>query len=114
MRLVLIAQQCYTLEEIVEGIYSRCIGGKSMPQRISKTRVLLSTAEAMQISGLSREHIQRLLRTGKIQGFKPGHDWLVYEDTLQTFLAQPRKTGPKGPRKKPTQSHSAVAAIKTK
>ena len=82
-----------------------------MPQRIGKTRVLLSTAEAMHISGLSREHIQRLLRTGKIQGFKPGHDWLVYEDALQTFLAQPRKTGPKGPRKKSAKDHSKTAPM---
>jgi hypothetical protein len=31
---------------------------------------------------------------------KPGHDWLVYEDSLHAFLASPRKPGPKGPRKR--------------
>lgn len=71
-----------------------------MPQEISSERVLLSTSEAMQMSGLSREHIQRLLREGRIEGRKPGHDWLVYSDSLTSFLAQPRKSGPKGPRKK--------------
>jgi excisionase family DNA binding protein len=66
-----------------------------MPQHISSERVLLSTSEAMRMSGLSREHIQRLLRVGRLEGLKPGHDWLVYEDSLKAFLAQPRKPGPK-------------------
>jgi excisionase family DNA binding protein len=74
-----------------------------MPQRISSDRVLLSTTEAMQLSGLSREHIQRLLRQKRVEGIKLGHDWLVFEDSLKAFTAQPRKTGPKGPRKKPEQ-----------
>ena len=71
-----------------------------MPQRISGDRVLLSTSEAMQASGLSREHIQRLLRKKQLEGVKLGHDWLVFEDALLAFLAQPRKPGPKGPHKK--------------
>lgn len=71
-----------------------------MPQRISSDRVLLSTAEASVISGVGVEHIQRLLRTGRLEGIKPGHDWFVYEDSLRTYLAQPRKPGPKGSRKK--------------
>lgn len=71
-----------------------------MPQRISSDRVLLSTTEAMEQSGLSREHIQRLLRQKRVEGIKLGHDWLVFEDSLKAFLAQPRKTGPKGPHKK--------------
>ncbi len=77
-----------------------------MSQHISSERVLLSTSEAMRMSGLSREHIQRLLREGHIEGIKPGHDWLVYEDSLKAFLAQPRKPGPKGPRKKSSKSAS--------
>ncbi len=77
-----------------------------MPQRISEDRVLLSTAEASTASGLSREYISRLLRTKRIEGVKlGGHDWLVYEDSLEKFLAQPRKPGPKGPLKKPKQEN---------
>ena len=72
-----------------------------MPQRISGDRVLLSTTEAVQLSGLSREHIQRLLRQKLLEGMKLGHDWLLFEDSLEAFLAHPRKTGPKGPHKKP-------------
>ena len=66
-----------------------------MSQQVSSNRVLLSTSQAVQRSGLSREHIQRLLRTGKLEGAKPGHDWLVYEDSLTAFLALPRKRGRK-------------------
>ncbi len=70
-----------------------------MTQNVSAERKLLSTAEACQISGLGRQYIERLLRQGRLVGIKPAHDWLVYEDSLLAFLAQPRKRGPKGPRK---------------
>ncbi len=48
-----------------------------MPHRISSDRVLLSTAEASSIAHLGREYIQRLLRQGRLEGVKLGHDWLV-------------------------------------
>lgn len=70
-----------------------------MPQQIGD-RVLLSTSEAMKKAGLSRVHIQRLLRKNQLEGMKLGHDWLVFEDSLLTYITQPHKTGPKGPRKK--------------
>jgi hypothetical protein len=79
-----------------------------MPQQIRGDRVLLSTSEAQDKSGLSRVHIQRLLRNGQLEGIKLGHDWLVFEDSLLLFLAQPRKTGPKGPRKKSTSDTTAL------
>ena len=81
-----------------------------MPKQIRGDRVLLSTSEAQDKSGLSRVHIQRLLRNGLIEGMKLGHDWLVFEDSLLHFLAQPRKTGPKGPRKKST-SHTTSLSV---
>jgi hypothetical protein len=71
-----------------------------MPQQLSGDRVLLSTTEATEKSGLSRVHIQRLLRNGQVDGVKLGHDWLVFEDSLLVYITQPHKTGPKGPRKK--------------
>jgi excisionase family DNA binding protein len=70
-----------------------------MTQNVSAERKLLSTAQACQISGFGRQYIERLLRQGRLAGIKPAHDWLVYEDSLHFFLAQPRKRGPKGPRK---------------
>jgi hypothetical protein len=69
-------------------------------QIISNDRVLLPSTEARKIAGFSRQHLQRLLRDKRIEGIKLAHDWLVYEDSLKAFLAQPRKPGPKGPRKK--------------
>ena len=76
-----------------------------MTQNVSAERKLLSTAEACLISGFGRQYIERLLRQGRLVGIKPAHDWLVYEDSLYAFLAQPRKRGPKGPRQ---TSSSAV------
>ena len=81
---------------------------------ISNGRVLLPSTEARKIAGFSRQHLQRLLRDKRIDGIKLAHDWLVYEDSLQAFLAQPRKPGPKGPHKKspkdsPDASVSALA-----
>jgi hypothetical protein len=70
-----------------------------MSDRISSNnRVLLPSTEARKIAGYSRQHLQRLLRDKRIEGLKLAHDWLVYEDSLKAYLAQPRKPGPKGPR----------------
>jgi excisionase family DNA binding protein len=79
-----------------------------MPQQVSGDRIFLSTTEAVEKSGLSRVHIQRLLRSGQLEGVKLGHDWLVFEDSLLAFLAQPRKPGPKGPRKVPSSETSSA------
>ena len=70
-----------------------------MTQRISDNRILLPTSEACKITGFSPAYIQRLLREKRIEGQKIGVVWLVYEDSLQAFTAQPRKRGPKGPHK---------------
>ncbi len=79
-----------------------------MPQQIGD-RVLLSTSEAIKQSGLSRVHIQRLLRNSHLDGVKLGHDWLVFEDSLLAYIAQPHKTGPKGPRKRPPADSPATS-----
>jgi excisionase family DNA binding protein len=68
-----------------------------MPQRIGD-RVILSTIEAADMAKLSRGHIQRLLSSKQVEGMKLGHDWLVFEDSLRAYLAQPRKPGPKPPK----------------
>lgn len=73
----------------------------SLPQRNQHNRSVLTTAEASAKSGLTREYISHLLVTGRIEGVKPwGNQWMIYEDSLFAFLAQPRSPGRKGPRKK--------------
>jgi len=71
-----------------------------MPQQLSGDRFFFNNTAATEKSGLSRVHIQRLLRNGQVDGVKLGHDWLVFEDSLLAYLTHPHKTGPKGPRKK--------------
>jgi len=58
-------------------------------------RTLLSTTEAHQLSGLSRDHIGLMIRQGQIEAMKVGNYWLIFEDSFQRYLASPRKTGPK-------------------
>lgn len=66
-----------------------------MPHRVERDRVLLTTAEASDVSGFSQEYIQWLLRNGRLGGFKAGHGWLVFQDSLTEFLSEIRKPGPK-------------------
>lgn len=68
-------------------------------------RSALTTIEASNQSGLSHSYIWQLLRSGRIEGKKIGRDWLVYEDSLQAFLTQPRSPGRKGPRKRRIEKH---------
>lgn len=75
-------------------------------QHMHDGRVVLSTTDACAKSGLSHPYILNLLRTNRIEGIRPwGRDWMVYEDSLMAFLAQPRTKGRKGPRKKRVVIH---------
>lgn len=54
----------------------------------------ISTQEASQISGLSLNHLAYLLRQGKLEGRRFGdRTWVVYEDSLKSYLATPHKPG---------------------
>ena len=64
------------------------------------SRSYVTTSEAEQASGLSAIYLRALLRKGILEGFRPSRDWFIYKDSLEKFLATPRKPGPKGPRKK--------------
>ena len=46
----------------------------------------IGTIEAEKL-GLDRSQIRKLLRAGKIQGVRLGHDWLVREDSLRHYLS---------------------------
>ena len=71
-----------------------------MTNTIDTNRPYMTTPEAAEHSGLSKAYITLLLRKGTLQGFQLSRDWLVYTDSLESFLTTPRKSGPKGPRKK--------------
>jgi hypothetical protein len=68
-----------------------------MSERSDEERPHISTAEAMKRTGFSRSYITYLLRHKKLEGFRyPGtREWFVYIDSLERFLASPRKPGPK-------------------
>lgn len=71
-----------------------------MPKSIDASREYITTAEAAKRSGLSTVYLTQLLRKGKLEGVQLVREWIVYTDSLEKFLATPRKSGPKGPRKK--------------
>lgn len=71
-------------------------------------RSYITTPQAAERTGFSKTYLTRLLRSGKLDGFRLGRDWLIYTDSLDQYLAVPHKPGPKGPYKKQpeVQSHT--------
>ncbi len=55
----------------------------------------ISTIMAAEKYSLTPSYIARLARTHVIRARKFGRDWIVDEEALREYLAQPRKTGPK-------------------
>ena len=55
----------------------------------------ITVAQASKLSGLSASQIARLLREGRIEGIKPGHDWLLKPSAVMEYLRQERKPGRK-------------------
>jgi len=68
-----------------------------MLKDVDINREYLSTPQAAERASLSKVHIARLLREEKLEGFQLGRERFVYVDSLEKYLASPRKTGPKGP-----------------
>ena len=66
-----------------------------MLKNVDVNRDCLPTPQAAKRANLSRLHIARLLRDKKLEGFQLGREWFVYVDSLESYLASPRKTGPK-------------------
>jgi excisionase family DNA binding protein len=81
-----------------------------MLKEIDTNREYITTPEAAKRSGLSKVYLAHLLKKGTLEGFQLGRDWLVYTDSLERFLATPRKSGPKGPRKKAAQEHTETTS----
>lgn len=78
-----------------------------MLKDIDTSRDYITTAEAARRSGLSTVYLTQLLRKGTLEGVQVVREWLIYTDSLEKFLATPRKSGPKGPRKKGLQEPSS-------
>ena len=68
-----------------------------MLKNIETDRECLTTSQAVERSGLSKTYLASLLRKGTLEGFQLSRDWFIYTDSLEKFLATPRKSGPKGP-----------------
>jgi excisionase family DNA binding protein len=81
---------------------------------IDLTREYLRTSEAAKQSNLSMPYLTQLLREHTLEGFQLGRDWFIYRDSLEKFLALPRKSGPKGPRKKNQGDQSDITPKKEK
>ena len=71
-----------------------------MLKDVDTNRECIPTPEASRRSGLSKSHLTRLLKSGALEGFQLGRDWLIYTDSLGEYMATPHKPGPKGPIKK--------------
>ncbi len=55
----------------------------------------ISTIAAAEKYSLTPSYVARLARTHVIRARKFGRDWIIDEETLRAYLAQPRRTGPK-------------------
>jgi hypothetical protein len=85
-----------------------------MLKNTETNRVCLTTAQAVERTGLSRTYLAHLLRKGTLEGFQLSRDWFIYTDSLDTFLQTPRKSGPKGPyKKKPVHKPSTDTESRT-
>ena len=56
---------------------------------------LIPLTMAAEISGLSHDHLRRLIREGKLSGKKIGWSWVTTEQAVREYLARDRKPGPK-------------------
>jgi hypothetical protein len=71
-----------------------------MLKDVNTNREIITTTLAAERAHLTTAYITYLLRNRRLEGFQLAREWLVYADSLETFLATPRKPGPHGPRKK--------------
>ncbi len=81
-----------------------------MLKDVNTNRECITTPEAAKRSGLSTNHLSRLLRRGGLEGIHLGREWLVYTDSLEKYMATPHKPGPKGPIKKGKQNVDTPSA----
>jgi hypothetical protein len=64
----------------------------------------LSTIEAAQKYNVSPNYITQLARKGLIKARKLARDWAIDNESLQAYLNNPRKRGPKPQSQKPRKA----------
>ena len=84
----------------------------SVESSIDLSREYIRTSEAAKRANLSMPYLTQLLRARVLEGFQLGREWFIYTDSLDKFLATPRKSGPKGPRKKTVKKREDVTPEK--
>ena len=55
----------------------------------------ITVAEASKKSGYSARTIQMLLQQGKIEGWKPGHDWFTTLEAVMEYKSNAKMGRPK-------------------
>ena len=55
----------------------------------------ITVAEAAEKSGVAVRTIQRWLKDGKIEGWKPGHDWFTTLDAVTAYKEKVRRGRPR-------------------
>src|SRR5438270_11697500 len=88
--------------------------GHTMLKNVDTGREFITTSQAASRSNLTTAYITYLLRKGTLEGFQLARERFIYTDSLEKFLATPRKSGPKGPRTKPKQTTSSASPATTK
>lgn len=56
---------------------------------------LITLQEAAELSGLSISHLRLLARKGTIWATRLGHNWFTTPQSVQDYLAEERRPGPK-------------------
>jgi len=79
---------------------------------MEQDRPYLTTPQAATRSGFTPSYIAHLLRENKLEGFRLAREWFIYTDSLDAFLAKPRKPGPKGPRAQATDKTAYLPGSK--
>ncbi len=60
-----------------------------------KLEELISLDQAARLSGLTADHLRRLVREGDLWGKKIGRNWVTTEQAVREYLARDRRPGPK-------------------
>jgi excisionase family DNA binding protein len=72
------------------------LGGKKQREMDQpKLADLISLEEAAKLSGLTADHLRRLVRQGDLWGKKIGRNWVTTEQAVKEYLARDRRPGPK-------------------